>query len=592
MNTEKENNKSPTFNSEKNDEQKIPEIQVSQAKKGEIICKQGKLLNYLDSEHKNEQSSMEEIINKFKININSLVDFNILENYLNKFNANNPETLKTKLLHFKGKSTDLFSKKIQNFKSKMEAKIQLLNQTINKKFACLEADFLQAETNILNNKVEAIDVITVDEILQFFNKKSKPESDLENIIHMVKRNSDQEKIRRNLNDIESMLYCKMLSQGQQIDFNNLKLEDLTKDLDASAAEFKRGIDFEIENSSIYKVNKNKFLLNPKNFVFKKDITDKLQKSYTIDSVFCAFTTYDGRSLVAWGSPSFIVEIYDLVQEKIIKSLTGHTQHIYITRHFFDKVRFKDYLLTTSASKCCKVWDLSDFSNILTISNCHNGTYLYSGLMVFDPSYTESPLVLTVAPNENIKVWNFKKNHISSINSSTDYTYCLNVWYDDMNNKNNIYIINANSKDVKMYDFRTGDLYKSFNTHDHQQTWHMSALVEYIDNKPYLFESDGNGNLCVWNIETQTIFKKVFIKNCNLRGICIWNESILLVAGTDKTIKIINYLTETLEGTLSGHNNILCTIAKIQHPQLGESILSGAIDGKVKLFVYGDNEKNK
>ena len=173
--------------------------------------------------------------------------------------------------------------------------------------------------------------------------------------------------------------------------------------------------------------------------------------------------------------------------------------------------------------------------------------------------------------------------VNSINAISDYTYFLNIWYDNRNNKNDIYIINANSKDVKIYNYRTGEVYRNFHGKDQSYAWHMSAFVSSIDKVPYLFESDGNGNLRVWNIDSQVLYKKILITGCNLRGICLWTETYVLAAGTDKTVKIINFMKEELEGTIEGHNNILCTIEKIIHPLYGESIITGAIDGKIKLY---------
>lgn len=570
-------------------ELKIQDSKLEENKENQTFCEICKEFYCLEADH--NKKTITQIKKEFKYNINSGIDLSIVEKYLKCFDANNPEILKAKISSVREKSTILLEKKFKDFKNKMESKILKLQEKLDNNFNSLNGSFIEAEKGIHENNIEVINNITSEEILEFFNKKNKTESGLEDLINLVKKNSDQDKIKKNLNEIETILYCKMLSTSQKMDYIDLKVDDVAKDINSTCSEFKKEIDFDLENPSIYKTIKNmNFFLNPKNFVFKKDITDKLQKSYTIDGVFCAFTTYDGKSLVAWGSPSFTVEIYDLVQEKVIKSLTGHIQHIYITRHFFDKLTMKDYLLTTSYSKCCKVWDLTDFSNILTLSNCHNGSYLYSGLIIFDPLNTESPLVLTVAPNENIKVWNFKKSLVSSINASTDYTYYLNVWYDDRFNKNDIYIINANSKDVKIYDYRTGKVSKTFYKSDSSLAWHMSAFVEYIDNKPYLFESDGNGNLKVWDVDTQAIFKKITISGCNLRGICLWNDIYVLAAGTDKSVKIINYMTEQLEGTLEAHNNILCTIEKINHPIYGETILTGAIDGKMKLFAHGGKEE--
>jgi len=562
---------------------------ISEFAEGEKVCETCRTTGCEISEH--PQKPLCEFVSAYRFCVNSMIDFDLAEKHLKTLNENKDEKKRVseKLISLKTKTENLLAKKIEEFNKRISQKIADLEAKVDSNFMNLEWNFLEAESCIKSNNIEVLNNVAVDDIIGFFNKETKSPKDLESMINLVKKNSDQEKIKKNLSDMETILYSKVLSSGQNCDFADLKQDEFNKELTNNCEEFARQVEFELESPAIFKLNKSKYYSNPQNLKFKKDITDKLQKSYTIDSVFCAFSTFDGRSYVAWGCPTFTVEVFDLLQDKLVKSLSGFNQHIYITRHFFDKATKKDYLLSTSYSKSCKIWDCQDFSNILTIQNCHTGSYLYSGLLIFDPQNSDSPLALTVAPNENIKVWDFKGALVNQINTTTDYTYYINVWYDDKNNneKNNIFLINANSKDVKIYDFRTGLVYKTFYNTEQQSAWHMCALVEYISQKPYLFESDGQGNLRVWEIETQSVFKKVSVEGINLRGICLWNELYVLVAGTDKTVKVINYMQEKLEGVLDANNNILCTLDKIHHPLHGECLFTGGIDGKIKMFTQGD-----
>ena len=50
-----------------------------------------------------------------------------------------------------------------------------------------------------------------------------------------------------------------------------------------------------------------------------------------------------------------------------------------------------------------------------------------------------------------------------------------------------YILNANSQDVKVYDFKTGQLFKNYK--GTPQTWHMSATVIDINKVPTLMEME-------------------------------------------------------------------------------------------------------
>jgi hypothetical protein len=74
----------------------------------------------------------------------------------------------------------------------------------------------------------------------------------------------------------------------------------------------------------------------------------------------------------------------------------------------------------------------------------------------------------------MKVWDFKGSLIRDIESCTsDYSYFINVWYDN----EKIYIINANSWCINLYEYHTGELVKSFD--EESETSHMSASVHYL-----------------------------------------------------------------------------------------------------------------
>jgi WD40 repeat protein len=72
-------------------------------------------------------------------------------------------------------------------------------------------------------------------------------------------------------------------------------------------------------------------------------------------------------------------------------------------------------------------------------------------------------------------------------------------------------------------------------------------------------------------------------SCSLRGIILWNEKYLIAASSDKAYKIFDIDEGTLDTVKTCHENVLCTIQKIVHPNLGECLFTCAIDGKIKLF---------
>ena len=72
----------------------------------------------------------------------------------------------------------------------------------------------------------------------------------------------------------------------------------------------------------------------------------------------------------------------------------------------------------------------------------------------------------------MKVWDFKGKFIRNFGQDTDSSYFIDVYYNKSNKQH--YVINANSADVKSYEFNTGNLYHKYK--GTPQTWHMSAII--------------------------------------------------------------------------------------------------------------------
>ena len=147
-----------------------------------------------------------------------------------------------------------------------------------------------------------------------------------------------------------------------------------------------------------------------------------------------------------------------------------------------------------------------------------------------------------------------------------------------------YIINANADSVKIYGItKKNDLFGEYS--GKQRTWHMSAFVEKINDIETLFESDGNGYIRLWNLNNNTLIKNIHCPSSSLRGICLWNGQYIIAASSDKSFKVVDYNKQSCVSSISGqHVNSLCTIRKIKHPKYGESLLTGSIDGNIKLWI--------
>ena len=112
---------------------------------------------------------------------------------------------------------------------------------------------------------------------------------------------------------------------------------------------------------------------------------------------------------------------------------------------------------------------------------------------------------------------------------------------------------------------------------------MSALVNTYD-KEILIESDGDGNIRLWEFHTANLVKTIKVNPMtNLRGICLWNDDYLFAAGNDYKVKLFNLKEGTFSKSFTCHKGIVCSFQKIESSKYGECLISHGLDGRLKLW---------
>ncbi len=375
--------------------------------------------------------------------------------------------------------------------------------------------------------------------------------------------------------------------------NEDKRKNIESKIDSILKEFENEFDEKLSQledeiiptnaSSIYSCSNTSLKLqnDPSELEFKEDICSTAHKTNSIDRVFCAFKSFLGEAIVAWGSNLFNIEFYDCEKGKIIKTFFhAHTQTIFSCRHYPDMKKRIDYVITSSYDRTVKVWDYKQSSYILNILNAHSGYYIYSVSILFN-TQEDSKFIITSASNDKMKVWDFKGKFIRNFGQDTDSSYFIDVYYNKSNKQH--YVINANSADVKSYEFNTGNLYHKYK--GTPQTWHMSAIINDTKDGQILIESDGCGRIRIWDFNTAVLLKNIMSQySVNLRGICLWNDRYLFASGNDYQVKLFDLEEGKYIKSFKSHTSTVCTIEKIMHPKYGGCLISQGLDGKLKLWA--------
>ena len=427
-----------------------------------------------------------------------------------------------------------------------------------------------------------------EDIIKYINKKyeSTNANDFVNQVKFLFNTHQFIKVAKNMND---QIYVNQLTNinEEKKEKMNSKIDSILKeleaDLDSKLNQVEEEIILSMDNPSIYTSYNFSFKLqnDPQELVFKKDICSNAQKTNSIDRVFCAFKSFLGEALIVWGSSSNNIEYYDCEKEKIVKTFhQAHSQTVFSCRHYPYVKKRIDYIITSSYDRTVKVWDYNQNSYDLCISNAHGGYYIYSVSILFNIQEDKN-YVITSSSNEKMKVWDFKGNYIRNFGQDSESTYFIDVYYSKW--KKQYYIINANSVDVKSYEFDTGNLYHKYK--GIPQTWHMSAVINETKQGQLLIESDGTGRIRIWDFNTANLLKNIASTySLNLRGICLWNDRYLFAAGNDYQVKLFDLEEGKFIKSFKGHSSTVCTIEKIKHPKYGGCLISQGLDGKLKLWA--------
>ena len=515
-------------------------------------------------------------------NLINSVDFKALNDLISAGQEVQEKQLELQAEAFEVWEIEMINQKFDKFREHMNQKIKDFTNKLVEKMQKIYDDFAQSKEAIESSNIEMPD-LKLETTIKFLNENKDNKEELEKFLENIKKFMDNDKLIKSQKDLKNLIYGKYLFEHLKTYENNLeKINSLKTEINEFILKLIKCIFPEHEPIKIY-TNQSTvdFISNPQELKYKETITNKCLKSFTIDSIFDAYTAFDGNAYLASSlSSSYNIEIYNLQNNTLQSTLKGLYNQLYIVRHYAQYSTNTDYLLSTTTGKTLKIWNLKTYTEYLTIKNCHSGAYMYSALLLFD-EINKKNYVVTSSPNDYIKLWNFEDGKfIHDVGTKSDYTYFINSWCHD----SKYYIINANADNVKIYGIdKINDLFGEYT--GKQRTWHMSAFVEKINDIDTLFESDGNGYVRLWNLENNSLMKNIYCPSCSLRGLCLWNQQYVIVASSDKSFKIIDFVKEKCVNSIVGqHYNSLCSVKKIKHPKYGESLLSGSIDGSIKLWI--------
>ena len=479
-------------------------------------------------------------------------------NEMNKKIINQEERLK----NLERKNINVFNgnKKLNESVNKPENEVKILD----KKISYLENNL----NNIKNNLIQINEIINniknLKEEINILNNKIEEKDNYNN-----GRKID-DKIIEEINKIENNINMKFEEQKNIND----KMNDI--------------ILFENKRYE-YKIN-YEFKKEPRNLRFKENIIKTNTYGGWNDKFEIFISFKDNKEyLVSPNTNNYKLDIYNLINNKIIYTLTGHNNIIWTTRYFMNNKNYNEYLISADKDKIVIIWDITNNYNIKYTINTKYGNDIYSCLLIF-PHNSDDNYIITSTFNDSgkdedsaTKLYSLNNgNFIKYINNTNNNSiYYLLSWYNKRNNK--YYIIQFSYKKIIINNLLEEELYSEFsNVSEHD---HKSGFIYYIDNNDYLCSSSSNGYINIWDLYNKNIYKVINTNGCYLANIIKWNKKYIIVADyNNKSFKIIDIDNDSIYDVNTDHNDKLACIKKINHPKYGESLFTAARDKIIKLWT--------
>ena len=321
------------------------------------------------------------------------------------------------------------------------------------------------------------------------------------------------------------------------------------------------------------------------FEFKKDITSNAPTYCSATQMFCAFKSLKGDSLSAWVTKDNTIELYDLEKDALIKSVKdAHIKDIHSCRHFVDIKNNKDLLITCSYDKSIRVWDIENLEKpLIDIQNAHSNGFIFTSCILSHEKMPEN-YIISGADDENIKIFDFNGKFLDKSVKVSDYVNLLDVYYYKREKK--FCIINANSHDIRIYNFDDLKIYKTYIEKNSSSHAHVIVYEDEKEDKVLLIDSDMKGFIHIWDFDTEECLKTIFLQTI-INGICFWNEQYIACTGRDKKIKIVDIKEAKIVRLIPGHEKETISVQKVNIPKYGDCLVSHGKDGFLKVWSFNN-----
>ena len=310
----------------------------------------------------------------------------------------------------------------------------------------------------------------------------------------------------------------------------------------------------------------------------------------MNDIFEVFKSYEDNKeyIISPNYENHNLDIFMLLDNKKINSLSGHKDSVAVVRYFFNNKDSNEYLISADSNNLVIIWDITDNYSIKHKFNTYNNGEIYSCLLIFpnniEDNYiiTSTSLISKINEDSATKIYSLENGKFIKYldNTSNKRIYYLLSWYNKINNK--YYIIQLAYGKIIISNLLEDEIYSELIYQDEDNF--NSGLIFSKEKNDYLCSTSEKGFINIWDLYKKNILKTINIKNSYLYHIIQWNNKYITVADyKNGSLKIVNLENENISDINEKNNGALVCIKKIYHPKYGESVLTAGENKTIRLW---------
>ena len=164
----------------------------------------------------------------------------------------------------------------------------------------------------------------------------------------------------------------------------------------------KNIKYESNNNEYRNKINYKFKKEPQNLKYKLDITNS-NTNCGWNDIFGIYISYNDNKeyLVSPNKKTFNLDVFTLLNNKLILSLKGHKNDISTIRYFINENSYNEYFISGDKNKIVIIWDITNNYEIkYQIDTKYKGT-IYSCLLLFPYNINFNYIITSYSKSDDI-----------------------------------------------------------------------------------------------------------------------------------------------------------------------------------------------